>query len=994
MLPNFSGAPFVHLFRDDDAPTTQIRAIKVHPNGLIYVCTPDGLIEFDGAAWNTIPGTDRRMMNAVDVDAAGRVWYSGPSMFGFLEPDDRGALRAHPLEQALPPEQREIGVVGKILMRADGVYLAAVARRQLLHVDDALTVRAIPVGEPFSFFESEGTLYVSTPTQLLRLVAGRLEPAPADLKFPHGIVTTWPNAAGGTWLVNSLGLHRWRDGRAALVSAELTALLGKDIVLCAHPLDDGVVALGTARHGVVLLHEDGRVLAHYGENEGLGFNGDTINQMDFDSEGGLWLAHPPNVLRLQVRTGAAIHNAAAGLRGITRTLALHRGRLHVGTTQGVFVHDPATRRFSAVPDAGTTVWALLSTEDGLFMAGNDLRLLRDDGTTTVVDPFHTEIVSLCRLKRDPDWIAASTTAGMRTYRRTGNQWVFSGRVPAVTDSLYNLVADEAGWLWGARGWRELVRVDWRQGVHLDSRLELLSAEHGLGALADKTTDLRLFLLGRQLEINYGRGQLRYLPERDRFEPETRIAGLDAGASWGRAFGQADDSIWFFEANSDTAGTGVARPNGPDRWSWERLPNTGLEPLNATAVVEDPTAHTVWINSRILLSFDTRWRGARPGAPRPHLRRITGANREVLWGGAGQPHPLVLDPAQNALQFAYAASSFHTDMWGRMKTEYRTRLEGFDRDWSEWSGETKRAYTNLPSGSFAFQVQARDFPGRVSETAAISFTITTPWWRTPLAFALWLPLGAGLVLLIVRLRTHTLRRRARQLEAQIAERTAELATSNAELSRLHRLELNEKNAARVAEDKAQLELLRYQLNPHFLFNALNSIYGLVYPHSRSAGELVRRLAEFCRSTFAHRGDQWHTCADEFSMLRTYLDIEQARWRERLAIEFAPDPALAAHRLPAFLLLPIVENAVKHGGATSPDILRIRVSSRRAATGDLVIDIANTGHWLAGQGISTVPSNGLGLENIRARLTKIFPGRHQLTVSTQDDWVTVSLQLPAN
>jgi two-component system sensor histidine kinase AlgZ len=130
-----------------------------------------------------------------------------------------------------------------------------------------------------------------------------------------------------------------------------------------------------------------------------------------------------------------------------------------------------------------------------------------------------------------------------------------------------------------------------------------------------------------------------------------------------------------------------------------------------------------------------------------------------------------------------------------------------------------------------------------------------------------------------------------------------------------------------------------------------------------------------------------------MLRTYLDIEQARWRERLAVEFAPDPALAAHRLPAFLLLPFVENAVKHGGATSPDLLRIRVSSHRAATGDLVIEIANTGRWLAGQGTATVPSHGLGLENIRARLSKIFPGRHQLIVSVRDDWVTVTLQLPA-
>ncbi|MBC7368766.1 MAG: histidine kinase [Undibacterium sp.] len=114
--------------------------------------------------------------------------------------------------------------------------------------------------------------------------------------------------------------------------------------------------------------------------------------------------------------------------------------------------------------------------------------------------------------------------------------------------------------------------------------------------------------------------------------------------------------------------------------------------------------------------------------------------------------------------------------------------------------------------------------------------------------------------------------------------------------MRRLELDEKIAAQIAGEKAQLEMLRYQLNPHFLFNALNSIYGLVYPHSKPAGELVRRLSEFCRGTLTRTRHQWRSLAEECAMLRTYLDIEQARCRERLVMNSPsiPRSVICAYR----------------------------------------------------------------------------------------------------
>ena len=220
-----------------------------------------------------------------------------------------------------------------------------------------------------------------------------------------------------------------------------------------------------------------------------------------------------------------------------------------------------------------------------------------------------------------------------------------------------------------------------------------------------------------------------------------------------------------------------------------------------------------------------------------------------------------------------------------------------------------------------------------------------------------------------------------------EAEARLAASNAELTRVRQLEVDEKIAARLAEEKARLEVLRYQLNPHFLYNSLNSIYGLLFENARDAGEMVLRLSEFCRATLTGPKDELPTLGAEVEMLRAYLDVEKVRWGEKLQVEFAVAPEAAAVLLPPFLLLPLVENAIKHGGRTSSDVLRLSLRARRTGRA-LRIEIANTGEWLPPEA-GRPDSTGIGLENLRQRLRRYYPDAHTFTTEAKDGWVTAQL-----
>ncbi len=458
----------------------------------------------------------------------------------------------------------------------------------------------------------------------------------------------------------------------------------------------------------------------------------------------------------------------------------------------------------------------------------------------------------------------------------------------------------------------------------------------------------------------------------------------------------------------------------DQWRAARLPGGPLTRLLPTALLEDAALQTVWIGGHgALISRDLTWQPTRPAvAPTAVVRRIETAGGQMLAAGeaasgaTATPHEFA--PEQDALSIAFAAAIFNSDHLGVARTQYRTRLDGLDREWSAWSPHTERALTNLPWRAFTFHVQARDDAGYAGPETSVAFSIRPAWWATRWAWAAYGALGLFGFAGAVRLRTRVIHRRAERLEAIIASRTSELAASNdllatsnaqlalsnAALARLRQLELDEKITAQLAAEKARLEVLRYQLNPHFLYNALNSIYGLVYENARDAGEMVLRLSEFCRSTLTGATDEFPSLRAEIAALQAYLDVEKVRWRERLQIEFDVAPEVEAVQLPPFLLLPLVENAIKHGARTTPERMRLRIRAFRlresdeakpeAAPDAVVIEIINSGEWLSPEP-NRPGSTGIGLENLRQRLQRHYPNAHTFTTEAQNGWVTVRVQL---
>lgn len=190
-------------------------------------------------------------------------------------------------------------------------------------------------------------------------------------------------------------------------------------------------------------------------------------------------------------------------------------------------------------------------------------------------------------------------------------------------------------------------------------------------------------------------------------------------------------------------------------------------------------------------------------------------------------------------------------------------------------------------------------------------------------------------------------------------------------------------------EAQLQSLQRQLQPHFLFNTLNAISGLMRTDVDAADRMMDRLGDLLRMALDTANVQEVPLKDELEMLQKYLDIEQVRFGPRLRVTLDIDQVAAAAFVPNFLLQPLVENAVRHGVAPHKRPGQINLTIRHEGV-QLVLRLRDSGDGVQ-PAVLEMLNRGIGLSNTRARLEHLYPGRYSLIFANEGGFV-VTIRIP--
>jgi two-component system LytT family sensor kinase len=195
-------------------------------------------------------------------------------------------------------------------------------------------------------------------------------------------------------------------------------------------------------------------------------------------------------------------------------------------------------------------------------------------------------------------------------------------------------------------------------------------------------------------------------------------------------------------------------------------------------------------------------------------------------------------------------------------------------------------------------------------------------------------------------------------------------------------------------QAELQALKMQLNPHFLFNTLHSISALVHKDADAADKMIARLGDFLRLTLDSAGAQEVSLQQELEFLKCYLDIERIRFKDRLTVQMKIEPQALHARLPNLILQPIVENAIRHGIAPRTSQGHIEIEARRYDS-ILHLQVTDNGPGLPSNGNSGSIFKGVGLSNTKARLQQLYGEEHRLDLSnTSRGGLSVTLEIPFN
>ncbi|MEM9672304.1 MAG: sensor histidine kinase [Cyclobacteriaceae bacterium] len=190
---------------------------------------------------------------------------------------------------------------------------------------------------------------------------------------------------------------------------------------------------------------------------------------------------------------------------------------------------------------------------------------------------------------------------------------------------------------------------------------------------------------------------------------------------------------------------------------------------------------------------------------------------------------------------------------------------------------------------------------------------------------------------------------------------------------------------LRQNEMEMQLLRSQMNPHFLFNALNSIYSYALEGSERAADLIIELSQLTRYQLESSRKGMLPLADEIEFLHNFLSLEETRYGQRCTIDFQINGDDDGYLVPPMLLIPFVENAFKHGVATTNErsFVNVRID---IAQGRLQMIVINS---IPKKATRTVSSTWTGLANTRKRLQLVYPGKHYLDIVRQPDTYQVTL-----
>ncbi|UXP32731.1 two component regulator three y domain-containing protein [Reichenbachiella agarivorans] len=807
---DYKGIPFITTYLPKEYNAgMQNNDLLQDQRGVIYIANNYGLLEYDGSRWRVYSVSNGTKVRSVSLHANGRIYVGAQNQFGYFFPSPTGLMTYHSLSDLLPDNKQQIGEVWKCYVIEKNIYFCT--DTHIYKYDgQSVTIVAhdIEIGSSFVignqlyiYQEHKGLSLIEKDHQIMvygseafanKRIAGLLPLANERL-----LVCTEED---GLYFYNGSKFEKWK------VSANQT--LSSVFIQTVLPLSTHVIAIGTRNNGLFLISNEGQILSKLDKERG--FNNKAIFGLMEDEFGNLWVGQNNGLARIEISSPFTYITDQFDLEGAGYCSYSNKDGLYLGTNNGLYLiknnketHDDLNDYSTSKPINGQ-IYSIREFENKILLGHEDGATFLDRGT---VNRFsNTEGAwKFIVPQNNSSLLLEGNYLGMKLYRKENKQWISSGLLDGLRESSRVFLENVDGTIWMTHGYKGVFKIYPAQDYSKIDSVRFYDEKDGFAT----NRLINVFNINNENVFCSGAGIYRYDKESDRFVLHEKFTEIFGSAIHIREMQEDGNGNIYFMA-SDYSGVLIKdkfNNYSIDTKIFNKIHSKLNDDLEDISVLD--FGNVLFGAHEGFIHYDPQKQSVLLNPIKVLIRRMISTNNDqIIFEGSFQKNGEVVanQPDNSTPEFSYGSNSIlfqfsSTFVDEDLKTEYSYYLKGYESDWSIWTTNTEKEYTNLREGNYEFIVKAKNIYDIESEVTSYQFSINPPWYRTKLAYFLYFVLFAGTISTIV-ISQNVVHKKEKKVMKLTQKR--ELIRKDNEI-----VELSEKSKAEIM--KLQNENLELEIN---------------------------------------------------------------------------------------------------------------------------------------------------------------------------------------
>ncbi len=717
--------------------------IKQDKNGIVYIANNEGLLSFDGKYWNLYPLPNKTIVRSVEIGVDNRIYVGGQDELGYFSPGSNGRLQYHSLTQFISAKDKSFGDVWDILAFNKSIFFRS-ENKIFKFINESVASYNAPGNWTYSAI-CNGRLYAhDSKTGLMRFDNDAWIPLSLKSELPFNdqvtgmlpikkdsiLITTLKN---GLFILSGTGISK--------IQSVNNQLFEKERIYAATAVTAEWVAIATNNSGVYITDQKGNIIQHFSRTEGLQNN--NVLSVFLDRQSNLWLGLD-NGIDLIAYNSAIKQIKPLLLDGSGYTAIVYNNRLYTGTTNGLYSVDLQTMKdlsfskgnFLSVDNTNGQTWGLAEINNQLLLGKHEGAFVINNNAAQSIssDPGFWNFIPLTGTFPAPT-IVAGNYKGLFFFDYRNGQFIPSAQVPGFNESSRFIALDKDDNIWVSQPYHGVYKVIRKADGTISTTA--YTDKNGLPSILNN----HVYKIKNEVVIATEKGVYMYNQSKDKFEPSPYYQKLLGDKSIRYLKEDQLGNIWFI--HEKTLGVADLSDKKP---SLIYLPELNNKMLSGFEFIYPVDESNIFLGAEKGF-FHINYEKYKKTIPNLQVQirsvRIMSKKDSLLFGGYfSDVNEKQVQEANNIYSISNSWKTirfeFSSSLFGYPSNlEYSFRLKGFDENWSEWSNRTEKEYTNLPAGSYSFEVKARSNLGNESVAPVYAFKVLPPWFLTNLAKVLYL-----------------------------------------------------------------------------------------------------------------------------------------------------------------------------------------------------------------------------------------------------------------